>query len=86
MRWAALIQRVYEVDPLKCPKCGGAMKIISFIEKHQADVIEKIDTSLPPLCVSPSRSTRLLNIAAYGSIHVTEVHLQRLLIISLILS
>ena len=34
MRWAALIQRVYEFDPLECPKCGGEMKIISFIEKH----------------------------------------------------
>jgi hypothetical protein len=42
MRWAALIQRIYEIDPLKCPKCGGEMKFISFIEKHQADVIEKI--------------------------------------------
>ncbi len=29
--WAALIQRVYEVDPLKCV-CGGRMRIISFIE------------------------------------------------------
>jgi hypothetical protein len=32
MTWAALIKAVYEVDPLKCPKCGGTMKIISFIE------------------------------------------------------
>ena len=23
-RWAALIKKVYEVDPLKCPRCGGA--------------------------------------------------------------
>ena len=43
MRWAALIKRVYEVDPLKCPKCGGEMKVIAFIEKRdQPDVIEKI--------------------------------------------
>lgn len=43
MRWAALIKRVYEVDPLLCPKCGGIMKIVAFIEKRdQADVIEKI--------------------------------------------
>jgi hypothetical protein len=42
MTWAALIKAVYEVDPLKCPKCGGTMKIISFIERHQSDVIEKI--------------------------------------------
>ena len=25
--WAALIKAVFEVDPLKCPKCGGTMKI-----------------------------------------------------------
>jgi hypothetical protein len=25
MTWAALIKCVYEVDPLKCPKCGGEM-------------------------------------------------------------
>ena len=42
MTWAALIKCVYEVDPLKCQKCGGTMKIISFIEQHQSDVIEKI--------------------------------------------
>ena len=42
-RWASLIKKVYEVDPLKCPKCSGRMRIISFIEKKdQMDVIEKI--------------------------------------------
>ena len=40
--WAALIQRVYEVDPLTCPRCGGRMRIISFIESRQREVIEKI--------------------------------------------
>jgi len=40
--WARLIKRVYEVDPLCCSQCGGQMKIISFIERHQADVIERI--------------------------------------------
>ena len=40
--WAMLIKRVYEVDPLQCPKCGGAMKVIAFIEPPQGDVIEKI--------------------------------------------
>jgi hypothetical protein len=46
--WAALIKAVYEactepgrsVDLLKCPQCGGTMKIVSFIE--EAPVIEKI--------------------------------------------
>jgi hypothetical protein len=40
--WAALIKAVYEVDPLKCPSCGGAMKIVGFIEKRQTDAIQKI--------------------------------------------
>ena len=38
--WARLIQKIYEVDPLTCPKCQGRMKIISFINEEEA--IEKI--------------------------------------------
>ena len=42
-RWAAMIQKVYEVNPLVCPKCGKQMRIIAFIEKKdQPDVVEKI--------------------------------------------
>jgi hypothetical protein len=40
--WAMLIKRVYEVDPLCCPECGGQMQVVSFIEPPQADVIEAI--------------------------------------------
>ncbi|MDA1275209.1 MAG: hypothetical protein O2960_14350 [Verrucomicrobia bacterium] len=40
-RWAALIKKVYEVDPLRCAKCGAEMRIISFIERDQGEVIEK---------------------------------------------
>ena len=38
--WARLIQKVYTVDPLKCPQCFGKMKIISFIEEES--LIKKI--------------------------------------------
>jgi len=31
--WAEMIRKVYEVDPLICPSCGGQMSIISFIEE-----------------------------------------------------
>ncbi|NBB95964.1 MAG: IS91 family transposase [Planctomycetes bacterium] len=41
-RWAMLIQQMYHVDPLLCPKCGGTMKIIAFIEANQGNVIRKI--------------------------------------------
>ena len=37
-----LIKRIYEVDPLECGQCGGEMKIISFIERDQRPVIERI--------------------------------------------
>ena len=38
--WARLIQKIYEVDPLTCPKCKGRMRIIAFID--DADVVKKI--------------------------------------------
>ncbi len=38
--WARLIQKVYEVDPLECPNCGAAMRIIALID--QPAVIERI--------------------------------------------
>lgn len=38
--WAQRIQKVYEVDPLICEKCGGEMRIISFIQERT--VIMKI--------------------------------------------
>ena len=40
LTWAALIKAIYEVDPLTCPKCGGKMKIVSFIT--EAAVVQKI--------------------------------------------
>ena len=30
-RWAELLRRLYEVDPLSCPRCGGEMRIIAFL-------------------------------------------------------
>jgi len=33
--WSRLIQKIYEIDPLVCPKCQGAMRIISSIEDRE---------------------------------------------------
>ncbi|MCU0978301.1 MAG: hypothetical protein MUF25_03930, partial [Pirellulaceae bacterium] len=30
--WAMLIKRLYEIDPLACPECGGQMKVVAFLE------------------------------------------------------
>ena len=38
--WARLIHKVYEVDPLECPKCKGPMRVISLIE--DSDVIRRM--------------------------------------------
>ena len=39
-RWANLIRRVFEVDPLVCDRCGGQLRVIAFIT--QPRVIRKI--------------------------------------------
>ena len=39
-KWRELIKKVWEVDPLECPNCGGEMKIIALIDERA--VIEKI--------------------------------------------
>ena len=38
--WARLIQKIYEIDPLTCPNCGGTTRVLAFIE--EAAVIRKI--------------------------------------------
>jgi hypothetical protein len=34
--WAACIKRIYEVDPLECPKCKAQMRIIAFIQDEHS--------------------------------------------------
>ena len=50
--WARLIQKIYEVDPLKCPKCQGSMRVIACIEDE--NVIKKILKHLGLWKVKPS--------------------------------
>ena len=38
--WRECIKKIWEVDPLECPRCGAEMKIVSFI--NEASVIRKI--------------------------------------------
>ena len=38
--WTRLLRKVYEVEPLNCPRCGGAMRFVAVIE--EAPVIERI--------------------------------------------
>ena len=43
-RWAALLQQIFEVDPLACPACHGVMRIVAFIT--HSSVIDQILTHL----------------------------------------
>ncbi len=43
-RWAELLRRIFEVDPLRCPRCGHEMRIVAFITQHR--VIDRILTHL----------------------------------------
>jgi hypothetical protein len=38
--WARLIQKVYEVDPLICPKCSHEMRVIAIItDSYEVNMI-----------------------------------------------
>ncbi|MGH7612871.1 MAG: IS91 family transposase [Gemmatimonadales bacterium] len=61
-RWAELLRRIYEVDPLTCPACGGAMRILAFIT--EGAVVDQIlahlrrtrgDARGPPSTHRPAR-------------------------------
>jgi hypothetical protein len=55
-----LIRRVYEVDPLVCPRCGAEMSVVGFITetsviKRILDHIRKRDrVSRPPPHLQPA--------------------------------
>ena len=57
--WAELMKRVFLVDVLTCPDCGGARRLLAFILKPSA--IERIlrhlglPTELPMVC--PARAS-----------------------------
>jgi hypothetical protein len=54
-RWATLIKRVYQVDPLICPACGAEMRIIAFIVNP--GVVDAILRHIsPPSAHQPSRA------------------------------
>ena len=38
--WAEMIRKVFEVDPLLCPRCGGQMRIIAFLSDYT--VVDRI--------------------------------------------
>jgi hypothetical protein len=52
-RWAALLQRVFEIDALRCPRCGSRLRLIAAIEDPTVarKILEclKLPARAPPL-------------------------------------
>jgi hypothetical protein len=51
--WATCMKRVFELDPLECPKCGSTMKIKAFIQeqseiKRLCDNLGEVSWRAPP--------------------------------------
>ena len=65
--WARLIQKIYELNPLTCVKCGGRMHIIAFIET--AEIIEKILKHLGLWDVKPRPPPKRANVPP-SNIHI----------------
>jgi len=38
--WAEMIRKVYEVDPMICPRCGGRMTVVAFLTEYA--VVDRI--------------------------------------------
>ena len=60
--WAACIKRIYEIDPLQCPKCGGTMRIVGFVQnpveiKKMMQSLGLPDFTAPP-SIEPSAAGR----------------------------
>ena len=53
MRWASLLQRVFDVDALRCPRCGSTMRLLAAIEDPPVarKILEclKLSARAPPL-------------------------------------
>ena len=61
--WAQLLRRVYEIDPLVCPRCRAVMRVVSFITEGRvsrrildhlgASAHRAIQDRAPPLAAGP---------------------------------
>jgi len=53
MRWASLLQHVFDVDALRCPRCGSTLRLVAAIEDPTVarKILEclKVPARAPPL-------------------------------------
>ncbi len=63
--WARLIHKIFEIEPLKCVKCGGEMRFLAFIINTQETkkILEHIGgpTIRPPSLKKPDMVLQVLD-------------------------
>ncbi len=67
--WALLLARIYEVFPLVCPICGGAMRIIAFITDGPTvrEILVHLGELTAPPRIAPARGPPLWEAADAGT-------------------
>ena len=57
--WAELMKRVFLVDVLTCPECGGPRRLLAFILKPSAieRILSHLGLATEPLKVHPARAS-----------------------------
>jgi hypothetical protein len=57
LNWAAALKRVFGIDILECPRCGGRLDIVAFIEKPSAvtAILDHLGLPSTPLPLSKAR-------------------------------
>jgi hypothetical protein len=56
--WAQLIRRVYEIDPLVCPRCRGVMRVVASSPRVASSAVSST-TLAPRLAARPRTALRL---------------------------
>ena len=57
-RWAQLIRRVFQTDPLACPRCGGELRVVAFITQPKVvrKILEHLESRKAPRAPPPGPS------------------------------
>ena len=67
--WAAGVKRIYEIDPLECPKCRAQMRIIAFIQDEHSIKDIMNSQGIPDLLVPTEPWRSWTSTPAHSEVH-----------------
>jgi len=76
--WAMLLAKIFEINPLLCPSCGGEMKIIAFVTETAPirKILRHIGEREHAPAISPSRDPPIfcteIDQTQYGDDHAAK--------------